>query len=278
MELPDISNPFWFLVVMILFFAIIIGRYFLASGLFYLYFYIWFPKFWQERKIGNKKYTTAQLRKEIRWSMFTAVSFSFAATFTFLLWQKGYTKVYTNITKFPWWWLPLSLGISMMIDETYYYWVHRWLHRPSVFKKIHRIHHQSNITSPWTAFAFHPIEGLMLSVILPITLMIVPMHPFVILVQLSIMTISSVINHLDIEIYPEQFHKHMVGRWLIGATHHSLHHKQFKFNYGLYFTFWDKWKKTESPLFDSTFESATAKKKGPETSGISADLKQSNLN
>src|SRR5215203_5438728 len=66
------------------------------------------------------------------------------------------------------------------------------------------------------------------------------------------------VNHLDIEIYPKKFHKHFAGKWLIGATHHSLHHKQFKYNFGLYFTFWDKWKKTESPLYDKLFEEKTA--------------------
>jgi Delta7-sterol 5-desaturase len=49
----------------------------------------------------------------------------------------------------------------------------------------------------------------------------------------------------------------MIGRGLIGATHHSLHHKQFKYNYGLYFTFWDKWKRTESPVYEQLFEEKT---------------------
>jgi sterol desaturase/sphingolipid hydroxylase (fatty acid hydroxylase superfamily) len=63
------------------------------------------------------------------------------------------------------------------------------------------------------------------------------------------MSITSVINHLNIEIYPEGFRKNFFLKWWIGATHHSMHHKQFKYNFGLYFTFWDKWKKTESPLY-----------------------------
>jgi Delta7-sterol 5-desaturase len=89
-------------------------------------------------------------------------------------------------------------------------------------------------------------------------LMVLPMHLYVLIIQLTIMTFSSVINHLDIEIYPKNFHKHFFGRWLIGASHHSLHHKQFKYNYGLYFTFWDKWKKTESPLYEKLFEEKTS--------------------
>ncbi|HVK97181.1 MAG TPA: sterol desaturase family protein, partial [Flavisolibacter sp.] len=112
-------------------------------------------------------------------------------------------------------------------------------------------------TSPWTAFSFHPLEGLLQAIFLPALLFLMPMHLYVLIFQLTFMTFSSVVNHLDIEIYPKKFNKHSVGKWLIGATHHSLHHKQFKYNYGLYFTFWDKWKKTESPAYHQLFEEKT---------------------
>ena len=260
MFIPDVSAPLWFMVTFIVLFTIIVGRYFLVSGLFYLIFYIWFPAKWQQRKIGKKEYAPRQLKREISWSMVTALIFALTGTLTVLLWQKGYTKIYTDIHAYGWWWLPVSLFISMLLDETYYYWMHRLLHKPAFFKLIHKVHHQSNITSPWTAFSFHPLEGLILSISLPLILMIVPMHPVMILLQLTIMTFSSVVNHLDIEIYPAKFHRHMLGKWLIGATHHGLHHKQFKYNFGLYFTFWDKWKNTESPLFDEAFENATETK------------------
>jgi sterol desaturase/sphingolipid hydroxylase (fatty acid hydroxylase superfamily) len=257
MNIPDLTSPWWFLTTLLLFFVIVIGRYVIISGLFYAVFYIWFPEKWKLRKIGKKGYSTSQLKREISWSTFTALIFSLTGTMILFLWQQGYTRIYTDIHAYGWWWLAASLVVSMLIDETYYYWIHRLLHVPAIFRRIHRIHHQSNVTSPWTAFSFHPIEGLLLAVVLPVTLMIIPMHPFVILTQLAIMTFTSVINHLDIEIYPAHFNKHSIGRWLIGATHHSLHHKQFRYNYGLYFTFWDKWQKTESPAFDSTFDAAT---------------------
>jgi sterol desaturase/sphingolipid hydroxylase (fatty acid hydroxylase superfamily) len=131
------------------------------------------------------------------------------------------------------------------------------MHHPKVFRVVHKVHHDSNITSPWTAFSFHPYEGIFQAVFLPAVLLFLPLHLYVLIFQLTIMTLSSVINHLDIEIYPVNFYKHPIGKWLIGASHHSLHHKQFKFNYGLYFTFWDKWKGTESPSYVSLFEEKT---------------------
>lgn len=257
MALPDFSNPLWFSVAVLVMFAVIIGRYLLIAGLFYGIFYLWFPQKWQQRKINQRPYKQAQFKKEIKWSMVTALLFAVAGAFTLVLWQKGFTKVYLAVGDFSLWWLPLSFSIAMLLHETYYYWLHRWMHHPKIFKVVHKIHHDSNITSPWTAFSFHPLEGLLQALFLPLLLFVLPMHLYVILLQLTIMTFSSVINHLDIEIYPKGFYKHIVGKWLIGATHHSLHHKQFKYNYGLYFTFWDKWKRTESPLYETLFEEKT---------------------
>jgi len=259
-ELPDFSQPFVFVIAVLCLFAVVIGRYLVIAGLFYGVFYLWFPTHWQQRKINNKSYKPEQFKKEVLWSTLTAFIFAIAGAVAFLLWQKGFTRVYTDVNAYPLWWLPLSLVIAMLAHETYYYWLHRWMHHPPVFRIVHRVHHDSNITSPWTAFSFHPLEGFFQALFLPLLLLVLPMHLYVLLLQLTIMTFSSVINHLDIEIYPKKFHKHLLGRWLIGATHHSLHHKQFKYNYGLYFTFWDKWKKTESPLYEQLFEEKTAGK------------------
>jgi len=78
--------------------------------------------------------------------------------------------------------------------------------------------------------------------------------------MLVIMTVSAVVNHLDIEIFPENFDQHWLGKWLIGATHHSLHHSEFTTNYGLYFTFWDKLMHTESRKYERLFREKTSKK------------------
>ncbi len=259
MKLPDFTQPSWMMIVTLIFFVIIIGRYFLFAGIFYLIFYVWFKEKWKSRKINTRNYRPNQFKVEVKWSMITALLFSVAGTATVILWQKGDTKVYTDLGQYGWWYLPVSLVVFMLLHETYYYWLHRWMHKPAVFRIVHKVHHDSNITSPFTAFSFHPLEGLLQAIFLPIMLMILPMHYYVIIIQLTIMTISSVINHLDIEIYPKKFDNNFAGRWIIGATHHSLHHKQFKYNYGLYFTFWDKIKKTESPLFKKLFETTTSK-------------------
>ncbi len=248
MELPNLASGYWPLLITIIFFLVITGRYFLVAGMFYFIFYSWFRKKFEARKINKKDYKPGQFKKEIQYSLISSLLFSVAGTITVILWQKGDTKVYTIADLYGWWYLPVSLAIYMLLQETYYYWIHRWMHKPAVFKLVHKVHHDSHIASPFTAFSFHPLEGLLQAIFLPILLILIPIHYFVLIFLLVIMTFSSVINHLDIEIYPKNSYR-IWGKWVIGATHHSLHHKYFKYNYGLYFTFWDRIKKTESPGF-----------------------------
>ena len=257
MKLPDLSNPYMFCIATLVIFIIVIGRYFLIAGFFQLLFYKWQKEKWAKRWLGKKAVDTEQFLREVKWSLITAFIFAVAGTITAILWQKGYTQLYTSLDKYGLFYLPMSLFISMLIHETYYYWLHRWMHKPLVFRIIHKTHHDSNTTSAWTAFSFHPIEGLLQAIILPTIIIFLPMHISVLLLQLTLMTFSSVINHLEIETYPANFHKHIIGKWIIGATHHSLHHKQFRYNYGLYFTFWDKITRTESPKFAGLFEEKT---------------------
>ncbi len=249
------------MLVTLIFFLVIMGRFVLVAGLFHLLFYVHHPHKWEKRKIGKRAYRRSQFKKEFMWSLISSVIFAVTGALSVLLWQKGWLRVYTDVHAHSLAWLPVSFCLCVLLQETYYYWLHRWMHHPAIFPLVHKVHHESNIPSPWTAFSFHPIEAILQAVFLPVFLLVIPMYMYVLLVLLVLMTLSSVINHLDIEIYSDKFKKHFIGRWLIGATHHSLHHKQVKTNFGLYFTFWDKWKGTENAEFNSLFEEKTNTKK-----------------
>jgi len=250
----DFTEPIVFFWLCIVIFVIVIFRYFLLASIFHVYFYLWKPEKWQIRKLNKKQYPPKQFRKEMFWSLITALIFSIIGAFSAVLWQKGFTAIYLDINAYPLIWFPISILLSMFIHETYYYWLHRWMHQPKVYKIVHYVHHESKITSAWTAFSFHPIEGILEALIMPAIVIFLPMHIYAIVIHLTIMTITAAINHLDIEIYPRNLFGNLLGKYMIGATHHSHHHKYYRYNYGLYFTFWDKLGKTESPNFTKEFE------------------------
>ena len=256
-QIPKIEDPGSFLLMTAVIFVIVVVRYFIAAGIFHLVFYRGDHGKWHSRKVNHRDYKKGQFQKEMQWSLVSSLIFAVAGSLTVWLWQEGRTQIYEHLGWFDIIYVPLSLVVAMFLHETYYYWVHKAMHHPKVFKHVHKVHHESLISSPWTAFSFHPLEALLEAIILPLIVLLIPMHPVTILIHLVVMTLSSVINHLDIEIYPKNFENHWLGKWIIGATHHSLHHKDFKTNYGLYFTFWDKWMATENIHFNEIFRKKT---------------------
>ncbi len=73
------------------------------------------------------------------------------------------------------------------------------------------------------------------------------------------MSITAVINHSGMEVYSSSALLSPIARWMVGATPHDLHHLRYRCNYGLYFTFWDVWMRTEDAVFEKRFMDHTSK-------------------
>ncbi len=245
-DLPVLVHWTDFLSFTGILFLVLLVRYFLSAGAFYLHYYILKGEKYASQRLSSYRNQPDQTKKEIVYSVKSSLVFALIGTGTYWLWQEGYTNIYTDIHTFPLWYLPVSFLIYSLLHETYYYWVHRAMHHRLLYRRVHRAHHSSIVPSPWTAFSFHPWEALIESLVLPALLLVVPIHPIVLGGYLLLMTISSVINHLDIEVYPAFLQRSWIGKLLIGATHHHYHHSEFQTNYGLYYTFWDQWMGTES--------------------------------
>lgn len=253
---PEINSPAIFLFYFAIFFFAILIRYFIAAGIFHYYYYILNSEKYSVQRLSRRQAKKAQLKKEILWSIKSSIIFAFAGTIIYWLFTKDLTAIYLDVNDFGIWYLPLSFILILLIHETYYYWVHRWMHNPKIYRQVHKVHHDSLTPTPWTAFSFHPWESVLEALILPVILLILPVNIYVLGFYLLFMTLSSVINHLDIEIFPVSFQKSWMGKLLIGATHHHHHHSEFNTNYGLYFTFWDRWMNTESRNMQTSKEEA----------------------
>ena len=217
------------------------------------------------KKLGNQlpyrklhdQIRLPQVKTEIWYSFLGALIFAVAGAVMLIFWQKGISELYTKLTWWDFLWIPLSYFTALFIHETYYYWLHRWMHQPKVIRHFHHIHHNSLYTSSFTSFSFHPIEAGLQAIFLPLLILVLPMHFFVLIAILITMSITAVINHAGVEVYPKWALNSPFFRWIVGATHHDLHHLKYRCNYGLYFTFWDVWMKTEDAAFEKRFEAHT---------------------
>jgi lathosterol oxidase len=266
--MEDLSHPAVFLKFSLLIFLGIFGRYALIALLFQYLFKVRYRQLFAGSEVNTRPRRRQQNRREIGYSLVSSAIFAALFTGMLVAWQQGWTKIYLDWQEYPTWWLIGSLVLLLFVQETYYYWLHRWMHLPGVYRWVHRVHHDSITTSAWTSFSFHPTESLLQSVALIVLPFVLPVHYAVLGLVVLIMTTTSVINHLNTEIYPRGFYRNPVGKWWIGATHHSLHHSQFRYNYGLYFTFWDRWMKTESPDFKRLFESKARKGQPERNNGV----------
>lgn len=253
--ISELAEPLNFVITTAVLFGIIFLRYVIMSGLYHRLIYRWFGGR-KRHRVMHEVPGIRQVLKEIGWSALSSVAFAVFFVVMMILWDRGYTMVYIDPRAYPLWYMPISLAVYMFIHETYYYWLHRWMHRPRVYRRIHKVHHDSVRTSSWTSFSFHPVESILQAIVIPVLLFFLPINVFVLLLLLIVMTVSAIINHAAVEIYPGTARRHF-ARWVIGSAHHDLHHKQFRYNFGLYFTFWDRWMKTESPDFDRRFAEST---------------------
>lgn len=256
-----LATPFWepiyFLSTLLVVFMVVFIRYLVVSGVYHYLFFKAFKQQFATRHINQPQMDGQQAKMEIGRSALTSFIFALSGMGLILLWQGGYTKIYLSWSDYSWWYHPLSILTALFLHETYYYWLHRWMHRPKVYRLIHKWHHDSIETSSLTAFSFHPIESVLQALVIPLFILWLPLHIYSLFFLLLVMTISGTINHASVEIFPKGFAQNRFGKWMVGATHHDLHHKQFRFNFGLYFTFWDHWMKTESPDFEQSFREHT---------------------
>jgi sterol desaturase/sphingolipid hydroxylase (fatty acid hydroxylase superfamily) len=128
----------------------------------------------------------------------------------------------------------------VLMHDTYFYWTHRLMHIPWLFRWIHATHHRSTNPTPWAAFSFHPGEAIIEAGIIVLIVITIPCHPWAIGVFLLYMTTITVMGHLGYEIFPSRFRKSSIGQLQNTATNHDVHHRHSRYNYGLYFTFWDR--------------------------------------
>jgi Delta7-sterol 5-desaturase len=235
-------------------------RYLVFASAVYFPVYRWFRERLMSFKIQGAFPKAQDYRREVAYSFGTFTVFGFTGLFIHLV--RPYTQIYEDLSDYPLWWFMLSIPAALIIHDTYFYWTHRIMHHPRLFKIMHLVHHRSTNPSPWASFAFHPLEAVVESGVLTVLVFIIPMHPLAILAFLLIMTAENVMGHLGYEFFPERLTRSPMGKWLNTSTNHNMHHRYFDGNYGLYFRWWDVWMGTTHPKYEETL--AQIQDRGPQ--------------
>lgn len=214
----------------------------LVAGGLHLFFYT-FAKQDKELKFDPKDLGAkarvftlgSQLKDNMFWTLTSGVFF-WTAFEAMMLWGMG--NGYVPVAWFsdnPLWIIVLLVLTPLWISF-HFYWIHRLLHWPPLYKRVHSLHHRNTNIGPWSGLSMHPVEHLLFfsSVLIH---WILAAHPVVILFHLQHQALTAATSHTGFD------------AWLIkdkralelGNFHHQMHHKYFECNYGSLEVPWDKY-------------------------------------
>jgi lathosterol oxidase len=223
----------------------------------YFTFWVLLKKRLYRRRIQHKP---RNFRKRIRYEVIhTAIIllvFALSDLLLYIFSGRGIVKAYLRFDEYPLWYWACSVAFLFLFHDTWFYWTHRLLHHPFFFRHIHHVHHYSNDPTPFSSFSMHPLEAVLLNGWVFITALLIPVHFLTFVTFQLVSTILNIIGHLGYEVYPRGFLNTWL-RWKTTSTHHNLHHSTSKSNFGLYFTWWDKWMGTESKNYKDLFRQVT---------------------
>lgn len=233
--------------------------YFFFSGLAYFIFYILYKRVVKNRIIQKKFEKNKQMLEEIKYSMSTIIIFTLNFGFLHFLQQKGYTKYYSDVSDYGIPYLIFSAILMIIIHDTYFYWGHRFMHLPKIYRHVHLVHHKSTNPSPFAAYYFHPIEAFIEIGVIYVVAFLIPYHEYMMMIWWIYMVSINVMGHLSVELFPADFLEKGILKWHNSAVHHNMHHKYFNYNYGLFFNVWDRVMGTVHPDYYDTFEEVTTR-------------------
>lgn len=109
--------------------------------------------------------------------------------------------------------------------EFHFYWIHRAIHWPPLYKTVHYLHHKNVNPGPWSGLAMHPLEHVLYFSVVLIH-WVVPSHPIHFLFNAQHTALTPAAGHHGFE------GPILNGKVPTGSYFHYLHHRFFNCNYG----------------------------------------------
>lgn len=142
----------------------------------------------------------------------------------------------------------LSAVASLLLFDTWFYWLHRLIHSRALYNQVHRWHHLTVTPVAWSNNSDRLVDNLFLQSYWLVAHLLVPAAPAVLLAHKLYDQVTGVVGHSGYE------HGGLLCRPpspLVGVTHHDQHHRYFRCNYATHFTLWDRLMGTLHPEHDA---------------------------
>ncbi|PVG02223.1 putative sterol delta 5,6-desaturase [Serendipita vermifera] len=202
--------------------------YFLFAGLSYYFIF-------DKRMMKHPRFLKNQIRLEILCSLKAFPGMTLCTLPFFQAEVMGYSRLYDDVEKYGYFYLAFSAIFFLVFTDYCIYWIHRWLHHPILYKRLHKPHHKWIIPTPFASHAFHPLDGFAQSFPYHMFIVLFPLHRALYLVLFVLVNFWSIFIHDS-----DMITGHALENVINGPAHHTMHHLYFNCNYGQYFTWADK--------------------------------------
>jgi lathosterol oxidase len=199
------------------------------SGASYLYFFV----LERERYVPDHRHDPAEIRAALKWAFYSIAGN--AALMMPLQWAiaGGHTKLYTGWGERGYAYLGLTIVAELVISETLIYWIHRGLHVRFFYKHLHHGHHQFRSPTPLASVAFHPLDSFAQAFPHHLCAFLFPLNTWVYHIYVGTILVWAVLIHDRVSFVPWGF--------VNNTGCHTAHHWYNKYNFGQFFSFWDRW-------------------------------------
>jgi Delta7-sterol 5-desaturase len=246
------------------------GRYLITAGLVSLIIWAFWRAHFATRKIQTRVAASKDYRREVLASLRTALIFSLVGFSMHLASEAGWITLYEDFSVRGPIYFAVSLVLMIVGQDAYFYWTHRAMHHPKLFRTFHWTHHKSKTPTPWTAYAFDAPEALVVVAFVPLWVVLVPMHDLAVFSFVTWQIVRNVMGHAGVEMFPVSGKPSRLFGWFNTTTHHDLHHQDGRSNYGLYFSWWDRWMGTEHPEYQQRVAEIATRARASELKPTSA--------
>jgi lathosterol oxidase len=226
--------------------------------------------FFKARKVQPNGFKWLTFRNEAIVAVITVmISGPIIGFVTKYLWANGFIEI--NRGPAAWWVIALEYVLYFFLFDTYFYWLHRWMHKEPIYSWVHKLHHKSTAPNALTTLSVNPLESIINGGFVPLFLSVFTVHQETQALILPTNIIMGLYVHSGYEFFPRWWNKSWATKWFITATFHDQHHRYFTGNFGGYTTIWDRLCGTMRPKFEADYDKVKARKFRPEPAAVPAE-------
>jgi lathosterol oxidase len=205
------------------------------GGLVHHVFYVRRRERARDWKLQPKRFMPPRLVRHAFWlgSLNMAIGACLGGLFAWHVLRGGWSMLYFDPLAYGVPWLIASALVSFFLIDAGLYYSHRLMHRPWMFRHVHRWHHRYTAPVVFTTTAVHPIEFLFFATAVLLPALVVPVHWAVYVAVVAYTYLIGMIDHSGIDVrWPLPLHA--------GNRFHDDHHVFFHCNYGHHTQIFDR--------------------------------------